>query len=431
MHDEAVPRDAIEPPKGEMTLLIETPVGTLQRRIPNASPLRSRTSQGPAAEDATHDAAAYWGLPDFVFRADIRKVGSGVRELGDGILLVGSLGVVVQVKSRVATSTDSDRERRWVSRQTTKALAQAQGTIRQLRRQPSVMTNARGRSIEVDGEQYRWITVVVIDHEDAPGEVRPDLSGIRDPAVVLLRRDWEFLFNQLKSTHAVGDYLERVANDTIELGMEPVRYYEIANAAAHRDPDPLDPALLIDGATTVSAPLFPLKPVASEDVSAHGVIRTIFEDIALTDMEHASEYDRLRALAALDQLPVGQRAEIGNFLLRGFASVVKERPPAIKWELRTVRGTKGVHFAYGAASRFSPDIQGAFSAWAQLRHHELQQITRDDTLTTVAVLLTPRPDRSRIWDTTLSAMTGDLKLTDEELAAYRAVWGSAGESRVA
>ncbi|HEX7291054.1 MAG TPA: hypothetical protein VF250_08015 [Conexibacter sp.] len=403
----------------------------MERRVPNASPLRARTNQGLAAEDATHDAAALWGLPDFVFRAGIRKVGSGVRELGDGILLVGTLGMVVQVKSRVAPSADLDRERRWVMKQTKKALAQAQGTIRQLREEPALMTNARGRMIEVDGNEYRWITVVVIDHADAPTEVRPDLTDIRDPAVVLLRRDWEFIFNQLKSTHAVGVYFERVASDSIELGMEPARYYEIANSAAHAEPDPFDHALLVEGAELFSGPLFPLAPAASEDLPAHHLLRSIFEDIALVSLTRATESDRLRALAALDQLPVSQRAEIGNFLLRAFASVATEPPPGVKWQLRTVRGAQQIHFAFGAASRYSHEIQSGFSAWAQLRHHELHEITGDNALTTVAVLLTPRADGTREWDTTLSAMTGDLKLTDEELAAYRAVWGNAGESRAA
>jgi len=87
-----------------MIVMVETAKGVLVRQISSASPLRDELEQGKAAEEATQDAAALWGLPDFVFRPAIVRVGSsarsGVRELGDGLLVVGTLGVVVQVKTR-------------------------------------------------------------------------------------------------------------------------------------------------------------------------------------------------------------------------------------------------------------------------------------------------------------------------------------------
>jgi hypothetical protein len=128
------------------------------------------------------------------------------------------------VKSREAVTSDAARERRWIEKQVGKALRQANGTIRSLRREPALLTNARGREIQFDGNDLRWLVAVVIDHPDVPDGV--SLDDLTSPArsVVLLRRDWEFLFNQLKSVHAVGGYLERVAGDAIELGGEPMRY---------------------------------------------------------------------------------------------------------------------------------------------------------------------------------------------------------------
>lgn len=123
-----------------MTLLVETSAGLMARNIPPAMPLGLRTKRGEAAEEATQDSAALWGLPDFVFRPALLRLGSGTRELGDAVLVVGDLGVVVQVKSREKPSGDPDKERRWLSRQSAKALAQARGTIRQLRRDPAEMT---------------------------------------------------------------------------------------------------------------------------------------------------------------------------------------------------------------------------------------------------------------------------------------------------
>jgi hypothetical protein len=47
------------------------------------------------------------------------------------------------------------------------------------------------------------------------------LTARKHPAVVLLRRDWEFLFDQLKSTHTVAQYFEPAASEALELGQEP------------------------------------------------------------------------------------------------------------------------------------------------------------------------------------------------------------------
>ncbi|WP_205697553.1 SEC-C metal-binding domain-containing protein [Conexibacter sp. SYSU D00693] len=51
-----------------VTLLVETSNGWMRRTVPAASPLRPAPSHGAAAENATHDAATTWGLPDFAYR---------------------------------------------------------------------------------------------------------------------------------------------------------------------------------------------------------------------------------------------------------------------------------------------------------------------------------------------------------------------------
>lgn len=75
--------------RGSLTLIVETAAGILMRRVPNSSPLPPDREQGKAAEGAIQDAAALWGLPDFTYRGQVVRVGSGVRELGDGLLVVG------------------------------------------------------------------------------------------------------------------------------------------------------------------------------------------------------------------------------------------------------------------------------------------------------------------------------------------------------
>jgi len=401
-----------------LTLIVETPTGVARRRIPNASPLHTDAEQGLAAEDAVQDAASIWGLPDFVYRPTLRSRNSGVRELGDGILLVGRLGIVVQVKSRVSLRTDIEKERNWLVKQIGRATRQGAGTIRSLREERAELQNARGRTITVNGNEHRWLTVVVIDHPCPPEGIQ---TGDLD-TVVLLRRDWEFLFDQLKSTHAVATYLERVAGEPIDLGEEPVRYYECAQADARAPAEVLDDAL-VQGARTVSAALLPLEPAASSDRASHLLVRSIFEDIATSPMDQSDERLRLHVLAELDRLPIAYRGDFGRFMLQALAVASSAKEGETLWRFRMLRGPAGhVHLGFGAGSGLTAAHRAAFSWWVQLRHHQLQQITNEAELTTVGVLLTPRPDRDPPWDTTMMAASGDLELTDEELADYRYLW---------
>jgi hypothetical protein len=65
--------------------------------------------------------------------------------------------------------------------------------------------------------------------------------------------------------------------------------------------------------------------------------------------------------------------------------------------------------------------RAAFQSWVLLRHHERApagQLDRLDQALTVSVLLTPRSDGVRDWDTTVIAVSGDPQLTEEELGRF-------------
>jgi hypothetical protein len=396
------------------------------RQVLAASPLREYLPPGEAAEVATRDAAALWGLPDFVYKAEIYQVGSGSREVGDGLLLVGGLGIVLQIKSRVAITFDDVKESAWLAKQTRTAIRQANGTIRSLSRYSVRVTNGRGRTIEINGSEYRWLTVVVVDHPSVPRGITPSLAESQYPAVVLLRRDWEFLFDQLKSTHAVGGYFQRVAGKPLELGNEPARYFELALADQQAKPAPLDPALPTGG-RRISSSLLPMEAAATDDVRAHLLIRSIFEDIAITPTDDVQEDQRVRVLAELDRLPVSDRGLIGRFLMNGLDSIPKADPTTFEWRLRRIAGRldsdRLLHLSFGTCSKRIELSQEMFSTWVQLRHHQIQQhISHNDILATVGVLLTPRDDGQRVFDTTMVAIRGDLGLTDEEVATYERIW---------
>lgn len=410
-----------ESDEGTMTLIVETPAGVLIRRVPRAMPPPSDAEPGQAAEEAVHDAAAIWGLPDFVYRGRVVGVGSGAREIGDNLLVLGKIGVVVQVKKRAAPSDDAERERGWIEKNTRTALDQARGSIRRLNFGPVELTNARGRTIEVDGSKVRWLSVVVIDHPNPPADVRVVRFEAASPAVVLLRRDWDFLFHQLKSTHAVVQYLERVVADPVALGEEPSRYYQLALADHQAEPSEIDPAL-VAGGRTVSAPLLPLA-THPHDWRPQVLVRSIFEDIAITPAPNVDEANRLAVLAELDRLPVNHRAEIGRFLEEGLEKTVEAGKDEIIWrQRRFAGGLERVHLAFAVCSQYTEETQDMFGWWVQLRHYDHCQVRGDTDLTTVGVVLTPRHDGKRAFDTTMAAVHGELQFTDEELAALRQGW---------
>jgi hypothetical protein len=409
-----------------LTVIVETARGVLVRTIDSASPLREDVEQGKAAELATQNAAAVWGLPDFVFRPALSRVGSGVREVSDGLLAVGEFGVVIQVKSRPRATDDEAKERRWVEKHVAKGLRQAHGTIRRFRQGPLSMTNGRGREIDLDGRELEWLAVIVVEHPEVPDGVVVELTNEPNPSVVLLRRDWEFLFDQLKSTYAVCHYLKRVAGKSLEVGDEVMRYYDLAQADEVTPPGPVDPRLG-DRWQQASAPLMPMRPAGTEeDAEPHLLLRTMVEDIAVSPAPRG-ENDRLRVLAALDNLPVATRAKVGEYVLDAMNSITPQEGGA-EWRLRRVVSPSGatgtVQLGFGVCSAEHDEVvQAVFLAWVQLRHHEVFEVIEEgDSLTTVGVVLTPRTDGTRPWDTTMAAATGDLGLTEDEIDRFREAW---------
>ena len=423
--EDAVASAGLTPDRGEVTLVVETDAGFVARRVPNASPLRRDVRTGTAAELATHDAAAVWGLPDFAFPGLRDGEGPGSRELGDGFLIVGDVGVVIQVKAREEPIHDPDRERSWLLKKVAEGFRQGDGTIRRLTRGPRSMTNLRGNSVLVDSATLQWLVVAIIDHPDPPEGVVPPAGSGKHPHIALLRRDWEFLFAQLKSSWAVVQYLRRVEDEPLEIGGEPGRYYDLALADANAQPEQLHPALVLPGHRLISAPLLPVAPVGTAgDRRAQDMFRVVMEDVAVTRLRGSSENDRLRTLSCLDRLPVGQRGDAGSFLLEAMAEVANARDGEIAWKLRSLRGSAGsVHLGFGACSRpHDAEIQEAFGCWVQLRHHDLVEITADHETITVGVLLTPRLDGRRQWDTTVCTVSGQIQFESQELRALRKLW---------
>ncbi|MFH9728432.1 hypothetical protein ACH4M4_36610 [Streptomyces sp. NPDC017254] len=370
-------------------------------------------------------------MPDFVFRQAAHATkGSGRRELGDRLLLAGNRGAVVQVKARTINPKADAQEIIWIQKVAAKAMSQAKGTVRQLRMVPSDMVNGRDRTLRVDGNAFEWIAVFLLDHPRVPRNAVATWQTLGMPAIALTRRDWDFLFDQLRSTTAVLDYLFRAADEpAVPLGDEPVRYYEFAAADAAAPPADIDTELVGAGGTLFSAPRLPQAPAGSDGTNVHRMIRIMLEDIALTRLgDSMTELNRFTVLSDLDRLPVSARAEWGHLLLDMLRDVPYVPDEHCKWRFRRLLHEDGTRqLIVGAATRFDRDVQAAFSAYVQLRHHEVTSRTaRTDESSTLGVLLTPRRD-GRPWDTTTVRVHGDLELPAEDLQIYSEAWNRAFE----
>ncbi|MFB7311872.1 hypothetical protein [Streptomyces sp. NPDC056192] len=420
-----------------LTLIVDTPNGPHMRRIPPALPLPAHIDHGAAAEEAAQTAAAIWGMPDFVFQqAEHATKGSGRREQGDRLLLAGRRGAVVQVKARTIRPKPDALEVNWIQKVAAKAMSQAKGSVRQLRLAPADMVNGRGRVLRVDGNDYEWISVFLLDHPGVPEGTVATWQPIGMPSIALTRRDWDFLFDQLRSTTAVLDYLFRAAAEPpVALGEEPVRYYEFAAADATAPPKEIDAELVGGpGGTLFSTPQLPQAPAGDDGTRAHLMIRVMLEDIALSPLGSLTEGNRHTVLSDLDRLPVGARAEWGHLLLNMLSDVPDAPDEHVKWRFRRKLDEDGSRqLIVGAATRFGRDVQGSFSAYVQLRHHEVTSRTgRAEESSTLGVLITPRYDGVRPWDTSTVRVHGDLHLSEEELRVYSEGWnGPSDDAAVA
>lgn len=417
-----------------VSLIVETPAGTHVRRIPPALPLPTDVEPGIGAEKAAHTAAATWGLPDFVLQSSLTRKGSGQRELGDRLLLSGSRGAVIQIKSRTVKPKGDAEERAWVQKVTKKAMSQAKGTVRMLRLQAADMVNGRGTTLSVAGDAYEWMAVSLLDHDHVPDGMVPTFEPIGMPALTLTRRDWDFLFDQLRSTTAVLDYLFRAAGEMpIALGDEPVRYYELAAADAAAPPVDIDTELVGPGGRRFSTPLLPQVPAGAGQTNAHLVIRYVLEDVATSMLRDAiSENDRLTVLADLDRLPVGMREEWGQLLLDMLDDVEQAPDGHVMWRSRRQLHQEAAsdrQMLFVCATRFDKYVEASFGSYVMLRHHQVGERTgRPESLCSVGVMLTPNQSGSRPWDTTLVRVLGPSHLTSEQVAEFEELWPQSGNA---
>jgi hypothetical protein len=244
----------------------------------------------------------------------------------------------------------------------------------------------------------------------------------------MLRREWAFIFEQLRSTTAVVNYLHRIADAHVAPNEHVEYYYELALADEQTPPQMNPsriPASLDDPALRMSHPLLPMEPMSADDGYGARMYRQMLEDITTSPWDR-TENDRLLVLSLLDQLPVAERTVIGQRLLTHLGQAPEVGIGETRWEARRyLLGTADIQLGYIVCNQFTDFHRQAFQQWAMLRHHEwttLLDVDIQDAASTAAVMLTPRYDRVRPWDTTVLVIVGMLDLDPNELQAMQRVW---------
>ena len=192
-------------------------------------------------EKQIKDTAAWLGVADFVYSARPLRKGNALREAsGDGLLIVGERGAILQVKSRDPKKARLDSPSRtilWVQKQARKARDQGLGAKREIARRrslgdPVIVSPVRAAALsddsrrryefEITGYTQGWPIIVVLDHPACP---ELDL-GFERGIVWLLSTDWKELHYRIRSISGLLEYCERIMLDShhVCLGREIDRY---------------------------------------------------------------------------------------------------------------------------------------------------------------------------------------------------------------
>lgn len=281
----------------------------------------SGADYGQLVESEVRRVGATLGAPDFVYLPAVVKKGSATREVGDGFLIAGDLGAMLQVKTRdpAAASGDTPADALVrIERMLRDAIRQADGSRREVVRRcrvgdpPSVLPY-RALALPVERrtkyllqlgpEVAAWPVVVVVDH---PLAVGVDL-GFHEDALAITLSDWRELQKALSSTTGVLTYLTRVleagAGVHVPLGHEEARFNEVARA---------DEAWAGQGGSRLRPWLAaPVGPAAGRLFNE--LIEHVWEDDGDIPWQNAEDYRRI--VAAIDSVPPSTRAELAGWVL--------------------------------------------------------------------------------------------------------------------
>ena len=286
-------------------------------------------SHGTARESQVREIAAKLGVADFVYSAHPVQKGPGQREAsGDGLLLVGDSGAILQVKARdpsLGTGDTVQRAANWIRKHADKAAKQGNGTRRELARRrdagsPMLVYPVRAASmtgdakeryaLSIEGSVEDWPVLVILDHPQMP---KVDL-GFQDDVIWLTFADWRHVQRYLRSTHATLHYVRRVLKNGlhVQLGDEEYRYATLLSAderATEGSPTSVPYLADMENFDEVGTNIF------------HDVIDKVWPDDGIVPWQSASEYRSI--VEFLDSVPPRVQSEVGRWFLQKRSEIAK------------------------------------------------------------------------------------------------------------
>ncbi|MGW4371528.1 hypothetical protein ACWEKT_38435 [Nocardia takedensis] len=270
------------------------------------------SSHGHQVEDRARQGAAILGVPDFVYEPEHLTRGEGSREVGDGLLVAGQAGLILQSKSRQLEKAVQDtpgKAESWCRKNGLVAQRQANGTRRAIRRGGVSATSLRGyrRSLPTSAN---WYAVVIIDHPTAPSF---ELAASKDTLFIALN-DWLLLQYRVRSTAGIIQYIERAVDSSlcVPLGEEMVRFAALADAD------------LKECTVPSSFPTLSLLDLSDEDQFCVALVDELVDHVADSANRgfHPEEY--LTIVEQLDRIPIIGRTRLGSKMKRTVLDVAAD-----------------------------------------------------------------------------------------------------------
>lgn len=267
--------------------------------------------------------AARLGVADFVYAPGQARKASGTREVGDGLVIAGGRGAILQVKSRLreaGISDSPDSARRWITKEAERAYNQGRGTKRAISAarqggEPLVVYPVRTLNLtddvrdhfklRLDKDPSDWPILIVLDHPKADGIELPP----KPDAFYITLGDWHELNRAVRSIGGLLGYVQRALASAIQLNtplgleLERFRVFVAADADAPGSPTRTRPWLTFDALS---------DPVGADLYRA--LVEYVWPQNSALPKVTGESYRTI--VEFLDSVPPGGQAEIGRWVLK-------------------------------------------------------------------------------------------------------------------
>lgn len=348
----------------------------------------SSTSQGRQVEDFARRLAGGLGVPDFVYEPVLIRRGGSSREISDGLLVAGSDGLIMQVKSRESEAARNDSTEKalsWGLKNGLAAQRQGVGTRRTLVGNSVRMRSLRGLERDLP-DATTWPVVVIIDHPLSPSAVFEPSSN----TLFISSGDWLNLHRMVRSTAGVISYVRRALSSgiSVPLGDEATRYGALAEAD-----------LQAAGGIT-SFPTLPYGPLSDQELENAALFDDLVDRVA--DPIGSTGWDSeeyLTIVEQLDRAPLIGRSRIGARMRDRFLEMAKTRASRTFRAFDPSGGDDQLAFLYVYDDgRYGDDGQrfiAEVACYTALRQHQALDAGANATFATLGIGALHRPDRGR------------------------------------